>query len=208
MNTSTASWQSQSAAGLAQLSVDVMPAMELLYLDGLAAHLLGSDAPVPPYTIQHGTTIASLLLRAVNDSRAVNIDLQPDGRDPASAPARAAIVDGAHRLARRGGHGAQQLVTRFLTAAVGELEQHKDAPEDQMRSLFYYGLLAIASGPENTTNAETSESVLAAFRAWEERIGDGFVPPWRIAASGSFKVCRPQVPSHDPENSVSSKGFK
>lgn len=188
MNASTESWQSQSVAGLAQLSVGVMPAMELLYLDGLAAHLLGPDTPVPPYTIEHGTTIASLLLRALTDAPAVELHVEPDDRVEALAVSREAVVDGARQLARRGGIGAQQLVTRFLTAAVGELEQHREAPEAQVRSLFYYGLLAIASGPENKTNGETSESVLAAFRYWEERIGNGFVPPWRAPAEDSSGV--------------------
>jgi hypothetical protein len=185
VNASPVDWQRQSVGGLTQLSLNAMPAMELIYLDGLAAHLLGPDAPVPPYTIEHGTAIASLLLRAVTDSPAVELDLEPEEHDPASAPAREAVVDGAHRLASRGGHGVHQLVTRFLAAAVGELEQHKEAPEAQVRSLFYYGLLAIASGPENKTNAETAEGVLAAFHAWDERIGSGFVPPWRIVAHGS-----------------------
>lgn len=184
MNASPVDWQSQSVAGLTQLSVDAMPAMELIYLDRLAVHLLGPDAPVAPYTIEHGTVIASMLLRAVIDSAAVDLGLEPNDRDAASAPAREAVVDGAHRLAHRGGRGAHQLVTRFLSAAVGELERHKESPEAQVRSLFYYGLLAIASGPENKTNVETSESALAAFHSWEERIGGGFVPPWRIVARG------------------------
>ncbi|KRA38958.1 MULTISPECIES: hypothetical protein [unclassified Nocardioides] len=180
MNTTTADWQGQAVAGLSQLTPDAMPAMELLYLDGLAVHLLGPDAPAPPYTIEHGATIASLLLRALADAPVVELDLEPGDTDGATATARAAIVDGAHRLARSGGLGAQRLVKRFLPAAVGELEQHKEGPEAQVRSLFYYGLLAIASGPENQTNAETSDGVLASFRAWDERIGAGFVPPWRI----------------------------
>ena len=88
---------------------------------------------------------------------------------------------GAHRFAGRGGHGVHQLVTRFLAAAVGELER-LDEPEAQVRSLFHYGLLAIASGPENRASAETSESVLASFHAWDQRIGEGLVPPWRVVA--------------------------
>lgn len=182
MNESPVDWQSQSVEGLARLSVDHMPAMELVYLDGLATHLFGADAPSPPYTIEHGTAIASLLLRAVTDAPAVDLGLEPDDRESTSAWAREAVVDGAHRLASRGGHGVHQLVTRFLAAAVGELERHKEAPEAQVRSLFYYGLLAIASGPENKASAETAESVLAVFHAWDERIGGGFVPPWRIVA--------------------------
>lgn len=182
MNATPADWQSQAAAGLAHLSVELMPAVELLFLDGLAAHLLGPQAPAPPYTIEHGTTIVSLLLRAVNDAPAVRLGLGPDD-DQAPGPGRQAVVSGAHRLAQRGGIGVHQLVTRFLSAAVGELEAHKDAPEVQVRSLHHYGLLAIASGPENQSNAETSESLLAAFRVWEARLGNGFVPPWRVPAT-------------------------
>ena len=59
---------------------------------------------------------------------------------------------------------------------------HKDDPEAQVRSLFHYGLLAIASGPENQTNEETSEGILTAFALWDERIGAGFVPSWRVVA--------------------------
>jgi hypothetical protein len=183
VNATPADWQSQAAAGLAHLSVDVMPAMELLYLDGLAAHLLGPRPPVPPHTIEHGTTIVSLLLRAVNDAPAVSPDLGP-GEDHAARPGREAVVSGAHRLALRGGIGVHQLVSRFLPAAVGELEAHKDAPEVQLRSLHHYGLLAIASGPENQSSPETAESLLAAFCGWEERLGNGFVPPWRVPATG------------------------
>jgi len=75
-----------------------------------------------------------------------------------------------------------QLLSRFLAAATGELERHKEDPEAQVRSLFHYGLLAIASGPENQTNVATSEGVLLAFATWDKRIGTGFVPPWRIVA--------------------------
>lgn len=181
MNASPVDWQSQSVEGLTRLSVDAMPAMELIYLDGLAVHLLGPDAPAAPYTIEHGTAVASLLLRAVTDSAALDLQIEPDDGDPAAASAREAVVEGAHRFAGRGGHGVHQLVTRFLAAAVGELER-LDEPEAQVRSLFHYGLLAIASGPENRASAETSESVLAAFHLWDERIGEGLVPPWRVVA--------------------------
>lgn len=182
MNTSTADWQSVAVAGLGQLSLEAMPAMELLYLDRLAAHLLGPEAPEPPYTIEHGATIVSLLLQAVKDAPVVVADLEPGDHDEPQGPARQAVVDGAHQLAETGALGAHRLAKRFLPAAVGELEQHKEDPEAQVRSLFYYGLLAIASGPANSASAETSDGLLAAFRSWDERIGQGFVPPWRITS--------------------------
>lgn len=184
--------------------MESMPAMELLYLDGLAAHLLGEDAPVPPYTVEHGTGIATHLLRAVTDARSHDLgiadaadaeddqpdeqiesdgDVEPDEKELLVRSAREAVVEGAHRFADRGGPGVHHLVSRFLGAAVGELEQSKENAETQVRALFYFGMLAIASGPENEASAETAEGVLAAFSVWDERIGAGYVPPWRIIAS-------------------------
>jgi hypothetical protein len=43
--------------------------------------------------------------------------------------------------------GLAQLLNRVITAAVGELERQSGSPEEQVRSLFRYGLLALASGP-------------------------------------------------------------
>lgn len=183
MNSAPVDWQTQSVEGLKRLSVRDVPALELIYLDALAAHLIGPDAPVAPYTIEHGTSIASMLLRSVADAPTRDIGPRPEGGTPAAEPTRAAIVSGARRLGDRGGIGVHQLVTRFLAASVGELERHQENPEEQVRSLFYYGLLAVASGPENQANAETAEGVEAAFQKWNERIGAGFVPPWRVAVS-------------------------
>ena len=179
MNAQIVSWQGQSAAGLSGLSAPAMPALELLLLDGLAAHLFGPEAPAQPYTIQHGTVAVSLLLRAVNDAPAIDLEGSAQDDDPALGAARQAVVDGAHALGRKRGHGAQQLASRFLTAAIGELERHKDAPESQLQSLFCYGLLAIASGTENKANADISDGILSAFHTWASRIADGFIPPWR-----------------------------
>lgn len=172
-------WQSAAAQGLERLGAEHVPAVELLYLDALAVLLLGPDAPAPPYTLEHGTAIVGLLLQAV--ANAPVVELEPEADDDV-AVARAAVADGAQRLASRGGHGVHRVATRFLTAAVGELEQHAATPEAQVRSLFYFGLLAIASGPENQTNAEVADGILAAFERWDRRIGEGYVPPWRIVA--------------------------
>lgn len=184
-------WQSASIQGLERLTTDHVPAVELLYLDALAVHLLGPEAPEPPYTLEHGTAIVGLLLQAVANAPLVVPELEADpaaGADEThdvSAVARAAVADGAQRLASRGGPGVHRVATRFLTAAVGELEQHAADPESQVRSLFYFGLLAIASGPENQTNAEVADGILAAFHRWDQRIGEGYVPPWRVVAGAS-----------------------
>ena len=183
MSSTTVDWQTQSAAALQQIAVRDLPALELIYLDALAAHLLGPDAPEEPYTIEHGTHIASLLLRSVADAPSRDIGPIPKGGAPSVETARAAIVTGARRLGERGGIGAHQLVTRFIGAAVGELEAHKQDPEQQVRSLFFYGLLAIASGPENSASTETAEGIMSAFASWNDRIGAGFVPPWRSVSN-------------------------
>jgi hypothetical protein len=180
-NPAPGDWQTQSVEGLKRLTVRDVPALELIFLDGLAAHLIGPDAPVPPYTMEHGTAIASMLLRSVADAPNRDIGPAPEGGVPAAEPARVAVVAGARSLGARGGIGVHQLVTRFLAASVGELERNQGEPEEQVRSLFYYGLLAVASGPENKTNAETAEGLEAAFQSWNDRIGDGFVPSWRVA---------------------------
>lgn len=186
MNRPGPDWEGAAAQGLARLGVENVPAAELLYLDSLAVHLLGPEAPAPPYALEHGSAIVGLLLQAITNAPVVDLKVDvEDGVDDATTVARAAVADGARRLASRGGHGVRRLATRFLAATVGELEQHAGAPEAQVRSLFYFGLLAIASGPENQTNAEVADGVLAAFHRWDRRIGDGYVPPWRIVAGAS-----------------------
>ncbi|MFI5954447.1 hypothetical protein [Cryptosporangium sp. NPDC051539] len=183
-------WQQQAVEGLRTLQV---PATELLFLDSLAAHLMGPDRPAPPYTIEHGTVIAGFLLRAAANSALLTpeTDLTPESRPipetwptptPGITAARDAISDGAHAFAGQGRAGVQHLVNRFLGAAVGELEVHRDSAEDQTRSLFHYGLLALASGPQNRLTATAGDGVGEIFRAWDGLIGAGFVPPWRIVA--------------------------
>lgn len=178
-------WQRLSVEGLAGLSLDRLPATELLLLDALAVHLMGPEAPESPYTIEHGTVIVGHLLRALVDGSKLEggIEGSPE-TSPEISEARVTILEGAHQFARRGIPGVKQLVNRFLAAAVGELEIHKQSAEDQTRSLFYFGLLAVASGPNNRLTEASATGILAIFEAWDDRIGAGFVPPWRIVRPG------------------------
>ena len=181
-NAHAGDWQRLSRERLAGLSLDRLPAAELLFLDGLAAHLMGPEAPRSPYTIEQGTVIVGHLLRALVDCSMLEIEGSPKSTADISE-ARAAIVEGAHQLATRGVPGVKQLVNRFLAAAVGELEIHKESAEAQTRSLFYFGLLAIASGPDNRLAQPAALGIWEIFQAWDSQIGDGFVPPWRIVAT-------------------------
>jgi hypothetical protein len=180
-------WQQLSAGGLRGLSLDSLPAAELLFLDGLAAHLMGPEAPEAPSTIEQGTVVVGHLLRALVDCSMVKLEGSPQSTAEISE-ARAAIVEGAHQFANRGVPGVKQLVNRFLAAAVGELEIHKESAEAQTRSLFYYGLLAVASGPNNLIAQEAADGILEVFKAWDGQIGDGFVPPWRLVANQLIAV--------------------
>ena len=142
---------------------------------------MGPEAPEPPYTIEHGTVIVGHLLRALVDCSSLEIE----GRPPSTAEmedARAATVEGAQQFGSRGVPGVKQLVNRFLAAAVGELEIHKVSAEAQTRSLFFYGLLAVASGPDNRLTQTAADGIMEVFTAWDGQIGAGFVPPWRIVA--------------------------
>lgn len=183
MGTAVRDWQIQSIEALRGLRVERMPAAELVFLDALAVSLMGpATAGRPdagePWTIEHGTVVVGHLLRALTVSDDVEIDVTP-GERPDIEGGRAAVVAGAHRFAERGGPGVQQLVGRFLAAAVGELEIHRESPEAQVRSLFCFGLMAVASGPENAMTPAVAEAIAAAFAAWDAEIGSGFVPPWR-----------------------------
>lgn len=174
-------WQEQAVAGLGALTREQIPALEILFLDAVAVQLMGPAHPEPPYTVEHGTVTAGHLLRAVTDAPLVTLDVVPPPT-PGMVAARAAIEVGAHTFAGRGRAGVKHLVNRFLGAAVGELEVHRGSPEAQTRSLFTYGLLAVASGPDNRVTPEAGDGIGEIFRGWDRLIGVGFVPPWRIVA--------------------------
>ncbi|MCW2780342.1 MAG: hypothetical protein JWR35_791 [Marmoricola sp.] len=174
-------WQRQSAEGLAELSLDRLPAAELLFLDGLAVYLMGPEAPEPPYTIEQGTVIVGHLLRAVMDCSELHVEGSPESSVEIEE-ARAAIIEGAHEFAGLGVAGVNQLVNRLLGAAVGELEIHRTSAEAQTCSLFYYGLLAVASGPKNRLSQAAADGIIDILEAWDKQIGAGFVPPWRVVA--------------------------
>lgn len=177
----TKSWQADGLAGLTNLTPTSQPAFEILYLDSLAARLLGSGGLEPPYTVEHGAEVVAFLLQALTRAPGYLPDQVPAPTD-AMTQARQAIMAGAHAFAARRLPGLAQLVNRVITAAVGELEAQSGSPEGQVRSLFRYGLLAVASGPANELAVAAAEGIDELFAAWDDLIGDGFVPPWRSTA--------------------------
>jgi hypothetical protein len=177
-------WQVDGIAALKGLTADDQPAFEILYLDALAARLLGGGLE-PPYTVEHGSEVVAFLLQAVARAAAYAPDRTPTPTGSVTA-ARESFLAGSHAFAERGLQGLAQLVNRIITAAVGELERHTGASDEQVRALFRYGLLAVASGPANEVATVAADGVDELFGAWDGLVGDGFVPPWRVpAASGA-----------------------
>lgn len=177
-------WQADGLTGLTNLTPDRLPAFEILYLDALAARLLGTDGLEPPYTVEHGAEVVAFLLQSMINASAYAPDQVPTPT-PAIAEARQAVLDGAGDFATLGVPGIAQLVNRVITAAVGELERQSGSAEEQVRSLFRYGLLAVASGPANQLAVTAVEGVDALFDGWDSLIGAGFVPPWRSPAGST-----------------------
>jgi hypothetical protein len=175
-------WQQPSLEGLRALTVEAMPAVEVLLLDDLAAYIMGAGPLMPPYTIEHGSRVVSALLGAIVNSTAYEPGDAPTVTDEI-ALARGSVVQGAQQFAERGVDGLNQLAGRLIPAAVGELELHKGAPEQQTLSLFYYAMIAVASGPMNLMAPDAADGVAHVFRAWDAVFGRGFTVPWRHVAT-------------------------
>jgi hypothetical protein len=173
-------WQQLSLQGLVSLRLEAMPAFEVLFLDDIAGYLMGSGPLAPPYTVEHGSRVVSALFGAVLNSGHY-VPAAAPVPTPEIATAREHLVQGAHDFGARGLAGLTQLVNRIVPAVLGELEMHKEAPEQQTCSLFYYSLLAVASGPANTLAEDAAAGVMHLFRAWDEVFGQGFMVPWRRA---------------------------
>jgi hypothetical protein len=174
----TKSWQQASLEGLAALTVDAMPAVEVLLLDDIADYLMGSGPLQPPYTVEHGSRVVSALFGAVVNSTRFTPEQVP-APTPEITASREQIVRGAHDFAARGAAGISQLANRLIPAALGELETYKDSPDKQTCLVFYYALLAVASGPRNLLDDTSAIGVMQIFQAWDSVLGQGVVLPWR-----------------------------
>jgi hypothetical protein len=172
------SWQQTSLEGLAALTVDTMPAVEVLLLDDIAEYLMGSGPLRPPYTVEHGSRVVSALFGAIVNATRFTPEQVP-APTPEITAARSQIVRGAHDFAARGVSGISQLANRVIPAALGELETYQDSPEKQTCLVFYYALLAIASGPRNLLDDASAIGVMQIFQAWDSVLGQGVQLPWR-----------------------------
>lgn len=175
-------WRQMGLNALARMDLQQMPGFEILFLDSLAAYAMGSGSLKQPYTVEHGSAVVGCLLRAMTDCAYYQPDRHPE-LGPDVETARERVVVGAHALAAQGWPGLHQLLSRVLSASVGELEIHHGDPERQTRSLFRFGLLAVASGTTNLLSTDAANGIEQLFVAWDGEIGKGFVPPWRLVDS-------------------------
>lgn len=179
-----ADWQAQSLAGLHAIKLEDVPAFEVILLDDLAAYLMGAGPLAPPYTVEHGSRALSGLFGAVINSAAFRPEQVPAETAPIRL-ARERLVRGAHDFAAKGPDGLAQLSNRLLPAVLGELESHKERPEEQTRALFYFSFLAIASGPANLIEDTAAAGVIELFSAWDGLLGAGLILPWRPRVGAS-----------------------
>jgi len=176
-------WQEASLGGLICVSVETMPAFELLFLDDIATYLMGSGPLEPPYTVDHGRRIISALLGALVNSFEYVPEHVPVLTSEMST-ARVAFVQGAHDLAALGKEGLTQLISRLMPAVQGELQDNTGAPGKQTYGVFYYAMVAVASGPSSIHDDDVATGVQHIFQAWNEEFDRGFVVPWRRSDAG------------------------
>lgn len=158
-------WEKASLGALAYVSVETMPAFESQFLDDIATYLMGSGPLEPPYTDERGGPIISPLLEAMVNSAEYVPENSP-ALTPEISTARAAVVQGAHDLAAVGTGGLTQLICRLMPAVKGQLENNKGSPEQQTYWIFYYGMLALASGQSSIQEESVAAGVMDIFQAW------------------------------------------
>lgn len=171
------SWQSEVCAALVRLTVDDLPSLEVQLIDGLAAWILSPENPGRDYSNEHGATVISTLLTAVQRAPEYRPDRQP-AETGAVRKLRAKVVDGASDLGADL-NGITTLTTRLMPAAIGELERNSGDPAAQIVWTYYYSILVLASGKGETPNEKSMNAIHATFSGWDQLMANGFVVPWR-----------------------------
>jgi hypothetical protein len=173
-----ANWQEPSLAALRAVQLDHLPSFEVLLIDDLAGYLMGAGPLAEPYTVENGSRVVTALFGAMINATKYTPNKAPEPT-AAMTSLRENFVQGAHAFADLGVAGLGKLVNRLVMAAVGELELHKDDAAEQTESLFYYTLLAVASGPLNLLAVQAADGAEELFVAWDQVFGEGLVLPWR-----------------------------
>ena len=165
-------WTIKAARLLGALRRERVPALEFALIDGLTTWLFSDANPGADYDDDAAAQVISVLFGAMSDARDVEPAASPSDDDGVGT-ARDALVTGAHQLSE--GHGVTTLIMRVMPAVVGELTAHAGDPAKQLRSAYFYLLLAVATGTAELGVPEVAEGLQASFAVWGGLFASGAV---------------------------------
>jgi hypothetical protein len=157
-------WEAKQLAALRGLSLEDMPGLEFLLLDGLRGWIRSDANPGGGYEQDHAAQLSGVLLMALGHARS----FRPGHTPVLSADvltARQRVVAGARELGQD--KQLQLLFSRLMPGAVGELRKHAGDRDAQVRSLYLYFLLVLASGTRASADLSSTPGLTASFDAWD-----------------------------------------
>jgi tetratricopeptide (TPR) repeat protein len=167
-------WETNAITSLRNLKLEDTPGFELLLIDALARWCVSDSNPGRDYDEQHAAVAITALLSAVESASSYEGTIRPEATEEITR-ARTQVVAGAHELADTA-NGLTLLITRLMPAALGELTSHTGDPGAQVAWLYYYSLLAVASGRSSAVDEAVLRGLMASFDAWDALMADGFMP--------------------------------
>jgi len=168
-------WEIRMISYLANLAVEDLPSMEILFLNALGSWIFSSANPGDNYEEQHGGQVITALLEAAGQSSSFHPDQQPVST-PEIAAVRAEIANGAREIAAAEG-GLGMLISRLMPAAIGELNRLTGDPGSQSYWLYVYGMFMLAGGREGTQGNEPMRAIADTFAGWNTLMAAGFSAP-------------------------------
>jgi hypothetical protein len=176
-------WAIGVTAALRDLSVEDMPSLEVLLIDGIGTWVLSPDNPGEDYGEQHGAVVISNLFTAIERAGEFR-PAQLPAESEQIATARRAVVVGAHAIAKAE-DGITLAVARIMPAAINELEKNARNSGAQIYWTYFYSLLAISSGTTGRLSDAVARGIGETFDAWDSLMAGGFRLPWHIAHDNS-----------------------
>jgi hypothetical protein len=171
-------WAIGVTVALRDLTVEDMPSLEVLLIDGIGTWVLSPDNPGQDYGEQHGAVVISNLFTAIERAGEFR-PVQFPAESEQIAIARRAVVAGAHAIAKAK-DGITLAITRIMPAAIKELEKNARNPGAQIYWVYFYSLLTISSGTAGRLSDPAARGIGETFDAWDSLMAGGFRLPWHI----------------------------
>ncbi|WP_285588119.1 hypothetical protein [Actinomycetospora sp. NBRC 106378] len=151
---------------LARLRREDVPALELLFLQGVMAWVFSEENPGSDYNRSHASYLAGALFTGLDDAGNTSLSASPPETAKISA-ARDRVALGANALASYGEAGLDMLLEqRVLPAMVGELERCVGNQTQQGACTWTYALFAVAMGEGHDQDPDVVEGLIESFDAW------------------------------------------